>query len=394
MLRGSFAPQNPQDDLDVKVRALLPRHRAAGARLASIDSQIVLDFGDVPDEYRAAQERAVLFDTSDRDLVEVKGRDAASFLHRLLANTVRTLEPGQGNRNLLLSSKGKCLFDFDLAVETERITLSVASGNAAALLKALDTYLFSEKLALSDVSETHAPLSICGPASAAIVAQVAGVATELADHQTVIGQTVSGQTVSGSFGGAPARVTALPIAGSPGFRIDAGPEHLEALWDALATAGATQAGRIAYDILRVEAGWAEPGLDIDEHVYPQEARLERAFSLDKGCYIGQEVVAKIDTYGGLNKRLVALRVSHDDPVVRGTRLHRDDGGEWRDLGVVTSWAYSFVLDTGLCLAYVKRRHQAAGTAFRLGDPNAPSGEATIVPLPVRANALAPTGEVE
>ena len=83
-------------------------------------------------------------------------------------------------------------------------------------------------------------------------------------------------------------------------------------------------------------------------MYPQEARLESAFSLDKGCYIGQEVVAKIDTYGGLNKRLVALKVSHDDPVARGTRLFRLDEGEWRDLGVVTSWAYSFVLDTGSC----------------------------------------------
>ena len=78
-------------------------------------------------------------------------------------------------------------------------------------------------------------------------------------------------------------------------------------------------------------------------------------------------MAKIDTYGGLNKRLVALRISHDDPVARGTRLFRDDEGEWRDLGVVTSWAYSFVLDTGLVLAYVKRRHQAPGTVFRVGD---------------------------
>ena len=147
------------------------------------------------------------------------------------------------------------------------------------------------------------------------------------------------------------------------------------------------------DILRVEAGAARAGDDVDDTIYPQEARLERAFSLDKGCYIGQEVVAKIDTYGGLNKRLVALSVSHDDPVPRGTRLFRqtEEGGEWRDLGVVTSWAYSFELDTGLVLAYVKRRHQAPGTSFRLGDGPA---EATVVALPVRADAVALTGEFE
>ena len=102
-------------------------------------------------------------------------------------------------------------------------------------------------------------------------------------------------------------------------------------------------------------------------------------------------MAKIDTYGGLNKRLVALKVSHNDPVARGTRLLRLDDGEWRDLGVITSWAYSFAMDTGLVLAYVKRRHQKVGTEFRIGEGPA---TATIVPIPVRANAVAPTGEFE
>src|SRR6185295_10652652 len=189
----------------------------------------------------------------------------------------------------------------------------------------------------------------------------------------------------------PLTITRRSVAGSPGLRLDAGPARVTALWRALVEAGAQPAGRIAHDSLRAEALSAEPLVDIDENVYPQEARLESAFSLDKGCYIGQEVVAKIDTYGGLNKRLVALRISHDDPVPRGTRLFRDEGGEVRDLGVVTSWAYSFVLDSGLALAYVKRRHQAPGTQFTLGDSAA---TATIVPLPVRQGAITVTGEFE
>ena len=78
-------------------------------------------------------------------------------------------------------------------------------------------------------------------------------------------------------------------------------------------------------------------------------------------------MAKIDTYGGLNKRLCALAVDRDDPVAPGTRLWREDGGEWRDLGVVTTWAYSFARDGGVVLAYLKRRHQERGTRFRIGD---------------------------
>jgi folate-binding protein YgfZ len=329
-------------------------------------------------------ESCALIDRTDRELVAVSGADAASFLHRLLANSVRALEPGQGNRNLLLSSKGKVLFDVDLAVEAERITLSVAGGAGAALARALDTYHFSEKLKIADASSEHAPLALIGPRAAELVAQLTGVTEQLADHAWT----------RGAIDGAPARVTAMPIAGSQGFVVDAGPALAAKSWDALRAASAVPLGRVAYDSLRVEAGWAEPGVDVDENVYPQEARLERAFSLDKGCYIGQEVVAKIDTYGGLNKRLVALALSHDDPLPRGARLLREDGGEWRDLGVVTSWAYSFALDRGLALAYVKRRHQAVGTHFRVGDANAPIAEATIVALPVRASAVAPTGEFE
>ncbi|MCB9913821.1 MAG: hypothetical protein H6828_01580 [Planctomycetes bacterium] len=163
-------------------------------------------------------------------------------------------------------------------------------------------------------------------------------------------------------------MTRLRALGVDALRLDAGPAGAPALWRAL-SAHARPTGRVVADVLRVAEVAALPGEDVNDDIYPQEARLEDAFSLSKGCYIGQEVVAKIDTYGGLNKRLCALRVSHDDPVSAGTRLFRQDpeSGEWRDLGVVTSWAYSFEDDTGRVLAYLKRRHQAPGTVFRLGE---------------------------
>ncbi|MEZ5976475.1 MAG: glycine cleavage T C-terminal barrel domain-containing protein [Planctomycetota bacterium] len=135
-----------------------------------------------------------------------------------------------------------------------------------------------------------------------------------------------------------------------------------------------------FDSLRAESVTAQWGVDLDDSVYPQEARLDDAFSLSKGCYIGQEVVAKIDTYGGLNKRLHLLRVGDEDPVAPGTRLFgapETPGGEARDLGVVTTWAWSFALDGGVVLAYVKRKHQEPGTQFALGEGDR---TATIVEL--------------
>jgi folate-binding protein YgfZ len=356
---------------------LSEHHAARGAVLGAGPDEAPLTFGDVPGEYAAARERCALFDQTGRGLVIVRGAEAASFLHRLLANPVRGIEPGRGNRNLLLSSKGKVLFDFDLAVEGDRIELSTSPGSAQRLLAALEMYHFSEQVEFEDASERSAPLALVGPASAAIVRAVLGVEPPVTDHASVHGTLESRA----------AKVTALPVAGLPGVRIDAGPDLARSLWERLVAGGAHPAGLVAYDCVRVENGAAEPAVDVDENVYPQEARLESAFSLEKGCYVGQEVVAKIDTYGGLNKRLCALRVSHDDPVSRGTKLGLVEDGAWREVGLVTSWAYSFVLDTGLVLAYVKRRYQQPGTELLLEQGPA---TATIVELPVRASIAADT----
>jgi folate-binding protein YgfZ len=361
---------------------LLHEHQSAGARLQAGSAPRVLTYGDVPAEYRAAQEGCALFDESDRGRLEVSGAEAALFLHRLLANDVHAVPLGGGQRNLLLDSKGKVLFEFELyRVEDARFVLSVPPGRAAALRAALERYHFSEKVAFGDSSAAYAPLLLLGPRSDALAQQVLGCEVPQQEYRWA----------RGSFQGAELLAARTRAYGSRAIRLVATPAQAPALWSALRAAGASAAGIVARDCLRVEAGVALAGEDVDETVYPQEARWEDAFSLTKGCYIGQEVVAKIDTYGGLNKRLVVLKLSHDEPVARGTRLLRLDEGEWRDLGVVTSWAYSFVLDTGAVLAYVKRRHQAAGTEFRVGPGPA---TAVIVKHPLRAQALPASGEFE
>jgi folate-binding protein YgfZ len=351
-------------------------HVAAGAVLGG-DPARLLTYGDVPAEYAAARTGCALFDQTDRGAIAVVGKDAATFLHRLLANDVRTLAPGTGNRNLLLSSKGKVLYEFDLVVGTDSVALSMPPGTAAALIKVLDMYHFSEQVTFEDHSERTAPLALVGPRAASVVAKLLAVQAPEREHAPV----------QADFGGSPVRVTRLLVAGESGLRIDVDPQRVADLWRALVAAGARPAGRIVYDSLRAEACAAEFGVDVDDSIYPQEARLEGAFSLDKGCYIGQEVVAKIDTYGGLNKRLCALAVSHDDPVAPLTRLWREDGGEWRDLGVVTTWAYSFARDGGVVLAYVKRRHQEAGTRFRLGEGPA-TAEVLETPILSRSSDVA------
>ena len=368
---------------------LLALHEAAGARLVGDGAREPLAFGAVPEEYAAGTDGCALLDAAGRGLVRVEGGDAAEFLHRILSNHVRGLAPGEGRRQLLLTPKGKVrhVFDLERTADGERgprFLLSTSPGEATALMAAIDMYLFTEDAQLADDSERHAPLELLGPGADAVVASVLAGALPTSERTTAVLRC----------GDVPVRATRLAVAGGAGWRLDAGPDGVEALWRALEGAGARPIGRAARDILRVEACTAEPGVDVDDNLYPQEARLHDTYADDKGCYIGQEVVAKIDTYGGLNKRLTALRIEHDDFVPRGTKLVQadDQGGKPRELGVVTSWAYSFVLDTGLCLAYVKRRHQSVGTEFQLGALDAP--RATVVTAPVRPSALPLQGELE
>ena len=353
-------------------------HAEAGALLAPPGAPLVtVTYGDVPAEYRAARTGTLLFDVSERGLVRLSGNDTEAFLHRILANRVKGLTVGTGNPNLLLSGKGKVVHTFDL-VHTGEVSFEASTppGDAPRLVQSLERYLFSEDTTLTDATDEHAPLELVGPDAPAYVERVLGPRSlPLPDgaggHRWVECTSTEHGRVC---------VTSLSIAGVPGLRLEPRPDACVTLWRALLEVGAIPGGLVVWDSLRAEHVVGAFGRDVTEDVYPQEARLDSAFALDKGCYIGQEVVAKIDTYGGLNKRLMLLRVDHDDPVEAGTRLVARDGAEARELGLVTTWAYSFAHDCGVVLAYVKRKHQDAGRVFELVPPGGDHGvgKATIL----------------
>lgn len=351
---------HPFPEQPCRMSRLEALHLAENARLAAPGAPLpVLVHESVPVEYGAATRAWAVFDRSTLGSLAITGKDATSFLIRILAGPVRTLEPGQGGRNMLLSGKGKVQHLFEMAAVEGGFLCTTAPGMTQALMAGLDMYLFGEDLKLENQDASLAHLDILGPDAAAQLRELLGgeLPTESHAHQRFDWQ------------GHPITITSLPIAGRPGYRLATHPDSLAILWAALTKAGATPAGLAAYDALRAETLTAQWGVDIDDTVYPQEANLQDAFSLTKGCYIGQEVVAKIDTYGGLNKRLLLLKAP-DSPVPPGTRLMRQTDGpdsDWRDLGVVTTWTYSFAADHGVVLAYVKRKHQNQGTTFRLAE---------------------------
>src|SRR5262249_19060639 len=161
--------------------------------------------------------------------------DAVAFLHRILASDVRALVPGSGSRSLLLSSKGKVQFDFDLARGDNGVWLSVPPARSPQLASAIDVYLFSENVTLTDTSADHAPIAIGGPGAESIVSAVSGVDPPRDDHAWKLA----------AIDGHPLTIVRLAVAGSPGFRLDAGAAFAGRLWQSLREAGATPAGAVA-----------------------------------------------------------------------------------------------------------------------------------------------------
>lgn len=311
-------------------------------------------FGEPSDELAALRAGAALLDLSDAGLVRVLGDEAGAFLERLLANHVRALAPGAANESLLLTPAGGVRAGFALLCETPgRYALRTPPGCAAALAAALETYRFRETLAIEDASASSAPLALAGPGAADAARRALGEEPPTPGRWSSVdgGRVVLWRAAAGTPGG-------------PALWLDAGADGVARLWDALTAAGARPVGLAAREVARLEAGVPLLGADVDEDVYPQEAGLAHAFALDKGCYVGQEVVAKLDTYGGPKRRLAGWRLADERPVARGTPVATDALAE---AGHVSSWVRSPALGAGLALGFVKLRALRGRPAFRIGE---------------------------
>jgi folate-binding protein YgfZ len=142
--------------------------------------------------------------------------------------------------------------------------------------------------------------------------------------------------------------------------------------------GARRAGSGAFEIARIEAGVPREGVDAGEDYIILESELESAVSYTKGCYLGQEIIARIHWRGEPAKRLRGLLIDADQPPAPGAELFVDDG---KKVGEITSGARSFALDRFIALGYVHRYHLTPGTEFALKRGGAELGRAELIELP-------------
>ena len=259
-------------------------------------------YGEAAAEERAFTDGAALVDRCARGAVLVEGPDALTFLQSLLSQDINTLEDGQGTHTLLLQPQGKLDTDLRLLRVGDTAWLDCEIGRGEGLAASLGRFKIRIKADITDRTGEWGCLTLRGPQVAALVEAAGGPPLPAEEHAHV---------PWGSSGGAARLVRADWPEGPPGADVVGPMSELADIWTALVAAGATPAGLTAYEAARVRAGVPRQGLDTDEKTIPQEAFLERdAVSFTKGCFLGQELVCRIDSRGHVNRLLRGLTIGN------------------------------------------------------------------------------------
>jgi tRNA-modifying protein YgfZ len=303
--------------------------------------------------YRAAVAAAAIFDVSDAGNIVASGADAPKFLTNLSTNDLREIPLGGGCETYFLDHKAKTLFQsgaYHVLVEGKHaIWLETTPGRGGKLFAHLDRYLISEAVELTDATDRYSQFHLSGPsAHSTLESALADKVPDLAEFQHL--ERTFGRDIVAS-------IRRRDTLGTPGYDLVVPVEHGEALLGLLIAAGATVATPEDFEVLRIEAGTPIYGPDIDETRFVMEiARVERAVSYTKGCFIGQEpIVMARDRAGFVNRAFLKLKID-GDPLPPGTKLTRDG----QDAGVVTSSTRSPRYGT-IALGYIRRGHQDPGT---------------------------------
>ncbi|MDP3703077.1 MAG: aminomethyltransferase family protein [Candidatus Omnitrophota bacterium] len=305
-------------------------------------------------EYQALRTGVGLIDYSTQALIEVRGKDRASFLHNLLSNDIKRLAPGHGCQAALLTASAKLLAELLVVADADALWLLCDANRAPMVLQTLEQYRFSEEVALTNHERHHAVLALQGPRTLERLSTLLGARSDL-QHP--------GDHVVCSFHDVPLRIIRHTLTGEAGAFCLCPAEHAGRVWTQLARQkGATLVGWEALNTARIEAGIPWYGIDMDDSALLPETGLEAQLASEtKGCYVGQEIVARMQTYGSASRKLMGLRFDGEQVPGPGDALEQNG----KEAGKVTSACFSPAMKQPIGLGWVKRGFYEPGTQLEL-----------------------------
>ena len=299
-------------------------------------------YSTVREEYIAATEGVGIADRSHLGCLKMSGSDALDLLNRLSTNRLDDLGVGDAMGTALTTNKGRIIDLLYVLRRDDHLLVITAPDTRQRVVEWIDFYTFIEDVEVEDVTDTTTMLSLLGPRAPSLLPQVGdlplhGVAS-LALH------------------GIEATALRTDFAGIEGFDLIVSSDWSTELWDTLTNMGAVGVGTKALELVRLENGIPGYVAELNEDYNPLEAGLKGFISFNKGCYIGQEVVARLNTYDKVQKHLVRLSWGGEDaPELPVALMH-----EGRNVGTLTSVATALDGDSRFGLGYVRKAHAESG----------------------------------
>jgi folate-binding protein YgfZ len=316
-------------------------------------------YGSVLAEYRAASETAAVHDASYTGRIKATGADALDLLHRLSTNDVVSLQPGQGAPTVLTTDRGRILDLLTVFNLGDHVLILTSLQTRDRVIEWIDKYTIVDDVVLEDVTCDTAMLSVIGPGAQGLLGLVGIQGLPGLDLASFSPYQSAPVTISG----VEAHIIRRDLISLPRFEIVVLAENAEKVWQEAVGAGAAPLGLEAHEALRVEQG--DPGYDreMGESYNPLETGLWGSISFTKGCYIGQEVIARLDTYQKVQRHLVSLSFSPDAQPEEGMKLSR----EGKEVGHLTSLVKIPTTGETLGLGYVRKEAAEVGTLMGLAD---------------------------
>ena len=370
----------------MKTTPLYPIHEQLGATFEKkhLDWNIATEFTDAVSEHHAVRNSVGIADVSYRGRHRLIGEDRAKFLHRIISNDVESLSTGEGTYATILTHRGKIIADMNISVLEDAINIDTAPETTENLFKELDKYIIADDVELFDVTAETGAIAVHGPQSTDLVQSVLDInelATLPEGHNCF-------READALFKSAIVCVQTRDT-GEIGWTLYTDAEALVSLWETLTTQetrfDVQPIGWHALESLRIEAGVPRYGSELTDSVIPLEAELEHAIDFEKGCYIGQEIVARMKYRGHPNRLLRGIEI---DANFISQNCHRDFLGARvfngnKEVGWVTSATFAPTLGKSVALGYVRMAVTATGSRVRIETSEGPV-EGTVVLLPFSA----------
>ena len=332
----------------------------------ALGCELPIHFGAVREEYNALHESCGVVDRSWVPTLELTGEDRVRFLNGLVTCDVRAPGPGEGCYGYFTDAKGKILADVGVLVHDDRLLLELPPGRAEAIAEHLAKYLITDRVEIRPVDDLVG-LAVAGPTAGRFLDHLLGDEVPRADWQhraiRLLGHGVD--VCSHPNLGVAAWIVRVARASAA--------ELFSALVDRHAGGELRAVGHKAAEAIRVEGGNAIAGIDLDPSTLPQETGYSEAVSYTKGCYLGQEIVARIHYRGQVNRHLRGLRFEDEDVPEADAEV----SFEGEVVGRVTSPTFSPELGQPIGLCLLHRKGSDPGTRLEVGA----GGAAEVTELP-------------